>query len=230
MNEAKAKETKNCDAKSLAAIKKIMVQGSPARATGEQILNRITQFITQNENATFAREGEEYFNNEASFASAIKKCDPSQMERQFIQSVAQQVNQRNIAGEGKASIEQGEILRAVSDANNATHMLPFFPYFKLLFKLCQLGMTLKKRQSLEMKQVSADVYIKDKKVSATTAESQVGNLSFHEKISEQVNRTMQQDIAALVSKQERLRREIERTQAHTTDEFRATYLSSIVGQ
>ena len=57
MNEAKAKETKNCDAKSLAAIKKIMVQGSPARATGEQILNRITQFISQNENATFAREG-----------------------------------------------------------------------------------------------------------------------------------------------------------------------------
>lgn len=82
----------------------------------------------------------------------------------------------------------------------ATHMLPFFPYFKLLFKLCQVGMTLKNKQNLERKQIEADQYIKDKEVRIETSKQLLVNLDFHQRIADQVARTQREDIAALTSK------------------------------
>ena len=81
MNEAKAKELKNCGKDSLDKIKKIMAQGGPSRNTGQSILDRICQFVSGNESGSFAIEGQDIFLNETAFASAIKKCDPSVMER-----------------------------------------------------------------------------------------------------------------------------------------------------
>ena len=199
-NEAKAKETKNCDKASINEVKKIIMGGvSPALDLGRSIMNRIAQFITGSETATFA-PGDAWFASAEAFTSAVKKCDPSRMERQFIQTVANQVNQKTVEGKDGNVIQQGEILQKISNSANANANLPFFPYFKLLFKMCQIGMTMKKKQALEMKQVTADQFIKDKEVAIISSRGLVSNLDFHQRITAQVQRTTEEDIAAIVSK------------------------------
>lgn len=111
MNEAKSKELKNCGKASLVTVKRIMQQGSPARETGQTILDLICKFACANEQATFEREGTDIFETEATFSSAIKKCDPSKLERAFISQVADQVIQKVVPGDGKNALQQGAILR-----------------------------------------------------------------------------------------------------------------------
>ena len=76
---------KNCDKKSIAEIKKILnapVHG--AQAVGTQILDNVLKFVTGRENATFANDGEEIFASVDTFSKAIKKADPSQLEKSYI--------------------------------------------------------------------------------------------------------------------------------------------------
>ena len=106
--------------------------------------------------------------------------------------------------------------------------MPFFPYFKLLFKLCQIGMTMKKKQSLERKQIDAEVYITDKEVEKQTFQSLMDNLAFHDKITDQVIRTQQEDIYAIVNKQDGLRNEIARCRNICSGNFKAEYFASLL--
>ena len=130
--------------------------------------------------------------------------------------------------DGKTALKQGTILAAMLDAVQGALLIPFMPYFKLLFKLCQIGLMMKKKQSLERKQIDADEYIADKTVKIASASALIDNLSFHERITAQILRTNEQDISAITNKQDRLRREIERTQQYTTADFKQDYFRSIV--
>merc|ERR1712110_298283 len=145
------------------------------------------------------------------------------MSREFIQAVANQVNQKV---EGDKTVK-GDILERLSNPENATNNLPFFTYFKLLFKLAQIGMTLKKKQSLEMKQLDADQVIKDKEVEIISMRGLVSNLDFHQRISAQVQRTVDEDIAAIVSKQQRIYNEIQRAQTNVGENFKQEYFSTL---
>ena len=62
--------------------------------------------------------------------------------------------------------KKGAILERLTNPASAASAFHFFPYFKLLFKLAQIGMTKKTKESLERKQEAmqkemdaADVHI-----------------------------------------------------------------------
>ena len=155
MNEARAKFVKQCDADSIKEIKKIMSAGSsPAIPTMTLVLDKICQFITKNAEASYRSEGAAIFANAEVFSSAAKRADPSFHEKQWISDVASQVNMDMEGAKGK-------LLNAVSDPASANFMYHIFPYFKLVFKYAQIGMTLKSMQSLSRKQEKAQKELDD---------------------------------------------------------------------
>jgi len=130
MNEQKAKFTKACDKASVIAVKRIMSQDQgSAIDVGGQILDKICQFICKSPSATFQKEGADIFANNETLMKAVKNCDPSCNEKAWIRDIADSVNM-DVEG------NKGRLLLAVSNSQTVNEMMPFFPYFKVLYKFC----------------------------------------------------------------------------------------------
>jgi len=170
--EQKAKAAKDCDKASINEIKKTMAAGiSPAIGNGRAILDRICQLATGKETASYAVEGADLFQSEMTFSSAIKKADSSLIEKDILKRMAGEINQ------------DGTILSALMNPGNAAENVQFIPYFKVLFKLVQMGLTKKNKVNLERKQVTADKTLADLQVQIETQDAIIENLTFHETVS-----------------------------------------------
>ena len=66
--------------------------------------------------------------------------------------------------------------------NLAEHMVPFIVLFKIVFKMAQIGMTLKTKQNLVRKQDTMKKEMDDAAVQIDTQLSYIENLSFSERI------------------------------------------------
>ncbi len=77
MNEARAKFAKNCDKKSLETIK----AAASGSRTGTEILDKICCFITGTADASYSVQGVDIFVTPESFTTAVKRCDPSVLEK-----------------------------------------------------------------------------------------------------------------------------------------------------
>lgn len=177
MKEQKAKFAKALDKKSVSEIKRIVSQGrNPAvNEGGLQILDHLCQFLCKNTSATFNREGLDIFATHETLAKAIKVVEPSFHEKAWLRDVADSVN---MDAEGN----KGKLLEQVTNPERAEAMIVFFPYFKLLFKFCQLGMTLKTKESLIRKQKAATEETERVGVELKTLEDMRSNLKFYERI------------------------------------------------
>jgi hypothetical protein len=93
MNEQRAKELKTCDKESIQKIQKVMALGvSPVCGTARLILDKICQFVTGKETASYAAEGADLFLSELIFSSVVKKCSGTTLEKDFIKKIADEVN------------------------------------------------------------------------------------------------------------------------------------------
>lgn len=208
MNEARAKFAKSCDADSLKQIKTILVQpGSASAGTGKQILDKICQFICQDVEATYDRHGADIFANAEVLTAAIKRCDPAALEKSWIRDVADSVN---MTSEGV----KGKILQAISSSSTVQEMHHFFPYFKVLYKFCQLGMTLKSKQNLLRKEEAAKKETDDLLAKKATQQEILDNLDFSNDIQKEVDRMREQEIGALVQKAQMLEMKINELRIH----------------
>ena len=221
MSEARAKFVKLCDKDSIKEVKKVMnARQSTAIGTATQILDRICQFLDASPDATFANEGATIFDSAESFASATKSCDPAAMEKSFIQDVAESVN---MTQDGV----KGSLLKSVSDSTAADAMLPFFPYFKVLYKLCQMGMTLKKKQSLQRKAETSKRELEELEISQVSAQRLVDNLGFHERMTAQANRIRSSELATMVAKKEQLEQKMRELMIYENEQaFRQQYFQA----
>ena len=59
---------------------------------------------------------------------------------------------------------KGKLLASVSDPSTAAAVVPFFPYFKILYKFAQLGMTITKQTSLERQVAERSKAMEDSQV------------------------------------------------------------------
>ncbi len=218
MTEVRAKFLKQCDKDSIKEIKRVMAVGvSPVCNTAREILDKICQFLDANPDASFSNQGTTIFDSAESFNSACKSCDPAAMEKAFIQSVAESVNM-SLDG------VKGRLLILVSDSTTSEAMLPFFPYFKVLYKLCQMGMTLKKKQSLERKAENSKKEMDELNIEQVTAQAIVDNLAFHERMTAEAGRTRQEELAALMRKERALANKIQELQLYKDEaRFREQY-------
>jgi len=131
----------------------------------------------------------------------VKHCDPSHHEKQWIHEVAQKVNM-------DMEQQKGKLLRDISNPANAGTLFHFFPYFKIVFKFAQIGMTLKTKQNLERKQESLQREMDDAQVQINTQDSLIENLSFHERIGAECNRIKMEELAVLIDKEQNITHKI----------------------
>ena len=172
--------------------------------TGRQILDGICKFVAKNPNASFATDGA-FFGTPENFSKAIKDCNPVDMDRAWLQGVAASVNQ-SIDG------VKGDILTQISNEASAADNVPFMPYFKILYKLAQLGMTITKRTSLERKVESSTKAMNDAQVEVDKQSAIVQNLAFYERVEREFSRANEQEIETLRVKRDELDRKIKEFQ------------------
>lgn len=218
LNQQLAKELKTCDKDSVKLIKKVMATGtSPACPTARQILDKICQLVCANDNATYAVEGVELFADEIIFQAQVKKSDPSTLDKESIKKIADEVNQ-TMDG------VQGTLLAAVSQPSTASEMVKFFPYFKILFKLCQIGLTMKNKVNLERKLVQHQNSLKDLEAKVATEQRIIENLDFHRRISAEADRTRNYEVVELENKERELRAKIDAGKIYNNpDQFYMKY-------
>jgi len=120
-------------------------------------MDGICKFLMNDKNATYANNGDDIFASAEAYSKKIKDCTPTDRDRVWLQDMAKSVN---MGGKG----DKGDLLREVSEPANINDMVHFFPHFKVLFKLAQLGMTLTKQTSLENKLKTAQKNMDSSKV------------------------------------------------------------------
>ena len=153
MNEQLAKEVKKCDKAALQAIRKNL--SSPqSSAVGRQVLAKICQIVSKSESATYEVEGLDIFSSEAVLSSAVKKCDPSEMKKEYLSSLAAEIT---MDSEG----QRGKVLGALMSTENVA----YFPFFKVLFKLNQIGLTKRNWNSIKKSIEGTEKTIKEAKIS-----------------------------------------------------------------
>jgi|Transcript_40596 hypothetical protein len=204
MNEQKAKFLKPCDKNSLANVKKIVSSNqSRAAGTGREILDGICKFIKKDPNASFATDGQTIFMHPELFSKNIKECFPEDADKAWLQKMATSVNQP--IGEGSV---KGSLLKAVTEATTSSDMAPFFPYFKILYKLAQLGMTICKKTSLERQVAEKTKAMDDSQIEMEKQQAIVDNLSFYQRVQDEVNRASEEELYTLNFKSQDLRRKM----------------------
>lgn len=108
-------------------------------------------------------------------------------------------------------------------------MYPIYPYFKLVFKFAQIGMTLKSKQSLQRKQERAMKEMDDITIQIQSDQSLIENLDFGNNYSAEAARARNSEIARLRSKQNQLRNKIAEMQQYTNDTWIQAYLNDLWG-
>ena len=181
MNEAKAKYLKGIDKPGLQKIKEIAAGNGPAKSVVTEILDGIAKFVANDVNAVMRSGKGDLFDTVETFSKEVKDCFPADRDRQWLQGVAKNVNM-DVDG------NKGAILAAISDPNNAQDMVHVFPFFKILYKLAQLGMTITKRISLQRQVAEKSKAMEDSQVEMEKQKAIVKNLEFHQRVNTEVQR------------------------------------------
>lgn len=123
------------------------------------------------------------------------------LDKEFVKRIAMEVNQ-------DAEGVQGSLLKGLMQSHTSTEMVPFFPYFKILFKFVQIAFSKKNLASLERKLITADKSISDLQVKISSEHAIIENLSFHKVISTEAARTSDIDVYELTFKEQELNRKM----------------------
>ena len=202
MMEQRAKEVKNCNKDNFKKIKQeLNSPSSNVKEAAIQILDRICRIVQNNPDAKYSVEGMDIFQNETAFSSAIKKCDPAKYDKQMLKELRNEVNNNS---EGKP----GAILALVLNPAVAEKMQHFYPYFKVLFRMVQIGLTSRRKTVLDMKQLTNDKQIEAINVDIAALQAQIDNLNFHERMTGEVARGQADELASLEHKKEVQREQI----------------------
>lgn len=192
MGEQVAKEVKKCDKEALKAIK-TNLNGAKKSQVGQNILEAITKIVSGKESASYAIEGIDVFDNEATLSSSVKKCDASKMPKEYLSTLAREIT-TDVEG------QHGPLLRSLLEATAAADNLAFFPFYKVLFKLNQIGLTRRNWNSLKHNIEGKEKTITETKIVMSSLEDLMQNLEFHTKISEEIQRSKSNDIMTVHNK------------------------------
>lgn len=94
------------------------------------------------------------------------------------------------------------------DPLNATENLPFYVHYKLLFKLCQMAISIRKMKGIEKSLAGTNEKNKTLQVQVDTFETISKNLAFGEQLKAEAERMRKEEIAVLQRKHESLKEEI----------------------
>lgn len=190
MNEAKSKFGKNCDEKAIKEIKRIMGSGSStAVQLGRDILDGICLLVKDSPDATWSSHGQDVFESAEAFNKCLRKADMRELEKGEIKKLADKVNCKDNV--------KGDILARITQDTNTLDNVPFFPFFKVLYKLCQIGMTLRTKRSFERKQHTIENEMADIQVEVDKHQAVYDSYNMHQRYTAEIERSQNDEIRKL---------------------------------
>ena len=202
MKEQKNKDVKAVDEKTW---KSIMDKAQKQTISKEQefLLNSLAKIFTANEGASWddAAVHEECFKDAGVFGSWIRKVKPEKLDKECIKGIAYRINQD---GDGKP----GDIQEYMCSVENSPNNIDFFPFYKLLFKLCQMSIITRKRNNFQKKQAVNQISIDQIQTDVETQATISQNLDFHKELSDEAARMRSNEITQLQEKHNQLKTEI----------------------
>lgn len=153
-------------------------------------------YIAQNLNKCCAHDKDEaadlFASDLTAFKMILKKAAPETLDKDVLKEMGMRLNQ------GPDST--GEIYKRVSDQHQLNVMVYWFPMFKTLFKMVQIGLTLKKRANLLRKK---DANEEKKRVIAMDVAAEdviVKDLGFCDTISAEAERMRNGELSTIARK------------------------------
>ena len=90
-------------------------------------MDSLAKFFTANPDSTF-KDTPEYFSDHLAFGAMIRKVKPEKLDRETCKKIAHRVNQDE-------DQKVGDIQNYMVEVERAETNLPFYPHYKLLFKI-----------------------------------------------------------------------------------------------
>lgn len=199
MSELRNKWVKEANEKNITEMNKAMAAG--ASETHKTIMDSLAQFFTADPSSTYAATKDVFFVDASVYGQQIRKTKPEKLDKEAVKRIAQLVNQ----DENK---EPGSIQKEMIDPLKAGENLPFFVHYKLLFKLCQMAISLRKMKGIEKSLAGTNEKNKALQVQVDTYETISKNLAFGEQLKAEAERMRKEEIAVLQRKHESLKEEI----------------------
>lgn len=200
MNEQLAKELKKCDKAAIANMKK-QLASARSSAVGRQILDRICSLVDGNQDGSYAVQGLDIIDSETGFSSKVKKCDPSKLDKAYLSQLAGEITMDN---DGR----RGKILESLMSSSGVQDNVVYFPFFKVLFKLNQIGLTVRNRNALQRGIEGTEKTIAEAKISMDSTFELMENLNFQESMMAEMERSRNEDMQVIVNKQSELQQKI----------------------
>ena len=122
----------------------------------------------------------------------LKKAAPENLDKDVLKEMGMRLNQ------GPDS--SGEIYKRVSDQHQLNVMVYWFPMFKTLFKLVQIGLTIKKRANLLRKKVANDEKKRTIAMDVATEDTIAKDLGFCDTISAEAERMRNGELSTIARK------------------------------
>ena len=196
---------------------KLAMNGQP---TPEQtfIMDSLAKFFTYDKNRTFA-DSQEFFEDHGAYGSAIRKLKPEKLDKETVKEIAFRVNQDE---NGKV----GDVQNFMVDVNRAEQNLAFYPHFKLLFKITQMSVTVKKREGLQRKIAGSADSTKNLDIEIETWTTISKNLDFGNELKAEAERMGREEIDVLKQKHAALNKQIENVEK-VIENFATDYFAEL---
>jgi len=149
---------------------------------GHFLLDSLTKFITGNGEAKFLDNGQAFFESVEILDGHIRKIEHLNLEKKVIEEMMQKITGES----GKP--ESGEIFQLISNDREVSRYIDFYPFFRLLSKICHLAFTKRKEAAHIRKETKTLDEIKRREVDIETQTTILEQLQFHQTLQDEPNR------------------------------------------
>lgn len=201
MHEQKNKDIKNINKKNIEGIKQLFVEGA-ADLQMNFILDSIVQFLTGKEAASFSQNGSEFFTDEATLGAALRKIKPENLDKDHLKRIAHKIK---IDSDG----QPGEVYNHLQKTENAARYLLFYSHFKILFKMVQIGLSVKRVKNIQRKLDKDNATATELANQLKDENAVLDELKVTEQMVEEAERMRAEEIRVLSEKRDQLTRRIQ---------------------
>lgn len=147
LKDDKNKEIKNMTAGKKGNFEKIKRAYNKNDFVAVNILDDIAKFVTENPDTNW-KTHEKKLSDYNALMIELRKIMRSNLDKTVIEAMM-----KDITGESddKESKPDGAVYAALCDEKKVSEYIEFFPYFRLVHKICDLAMTVKKKENFVKK-------------------------------------------------------------------------------
>lgn len=143
MDEQKNKEVRSADKKNITDVLNLMRDQNRVNTSMLFIMDRLVGILAGDSKCNFQNKGQEIFSVD-NYATFVRKAQPDLIDKDDLKAIALRINVDS-AG------QPGDIQREILQVDQPTKYILFFAHFKILFKLVQMGLSMKRMNNLTRK-------------------------------------------------------------------------------